>query len=119
MDRISLKLFIKDKIILILISLNLLAVLSLFFYLFFSFKNFSSPTVFLHYTVHLGVDLIGTKAQIYSLPLGGFLVVLFNSFLSYLLYLNQKDLSRLMMFVTLIIQFLLWISGIFLVFINV
>lgn len=118
MNRISLKLFLKDKLILILLSANLLSVLGLFFYLFFSFQKLEDTTVFLHYTVHLGVDLIGSKSQLYLLPLGAFLIVLFNCTLAYFLYLNQKNLSRLFIFFTLVVQVFLWIASAYLVFLN-
>lgn len=119
MLRIPFKLFLKDKIIFIFLSLNLLSVLGLFFYLFFSFQQYGDTTVFLHYTVHLGVDLIGSKSQIYFLPLGAFLVVLANSVLAYFLYLNQKQLARILFLATLIIQIFLWLAAVFLAFINI
>lgn len=119
MARISLKLFLKDKFILIPLSVNLLSVFSLFFYLLFSFQKAGEKTIFLHYTVHLGVDLIGSKSQIYFLPLGAFLVVILNSVLSYFIYLNQKYLSRALIAATLFIQIFLWAAGAFLVFINI
>jgi len=119
MSRIPLKLFIKDKLILVALALNVLSALGLFFYLFFSFQKLQGGSIFLHYTVHLGVDLIGSKSQIYFIPLGAFLITLLNFILAYFLYLNQKNLARLLVVATVLIQVFLWIASAFLVFINI
>ncbi|MCX6778773.1 MAG: hypothetical protein NTU97_00895 [Candidatus Magasanikbacteria bacterium] len=119
MSRIPLKLFLKDKIVLLFLSLNVLSSLGLFFYLFFSFQKFTGKSIFLHYTVHLGVNLIGSKSQIYFLPLGAFVITLLNFVLAYFLFLNQKNLARLLIVSTIVIQVFLWIASAFLVFINI
>ncbi|KKR49148.1 MAG: hypothetical protein UT86_C0001G0120 [Candidatus Magasanikbacteria bacterium GW2011_GWC2_40_17] len=118
MLRIPLKLFFKDKIISFLTALNVISFLALFFYLFFSLLKAKEETIFLHYTVHLGVDLIGSKSGIYLLAWGAFLIVICNTTVAYLAYPNYKKISRLILIATVFMQIFLWLAGGFLVFIN-
>ena len=119
MTRVSLKFFLKDKFITPPLILNVFSFIILFFYLFFSFQKIGDKTIFLHYTINLGVDLVGPKAQIYLLAWGALVIFLLNSVLAYFLYPNQRNLSRIILLVTLAIQCFLWMGAFFLVFINI
>jgi len=114
--RYPLKLFFRDKIILFSTILAFLGNLGIWIYLPLSLR-YKEQLVFLHYTVHLGVDLVGSWQQIFSLPLIGLLFFLINLVLAYLLYYD-KFFSRLIMMGTVILQMILWAAAIFLVFLN-
>lgn len=114
--RFPLKLFFRDKIILFSTVLSFLENLGIWVYLPIYLKN-KEQLVFLHYTVHLGVDLVGSWQQIFSLPLIGLLFLAINLILAYLLYYD-KFFSRLIMVGTVILEMVLGIAAVFLVFLN-
>lgn len=118
MSRIPLKLFFKDKVVSLLTALNVISFLALFFYLFFSLLKAKEETIFLHYTVHLGVDLIGSKSGLYLLAWGALLVVFLNTTLAYFVYPNYKNIGRLILGASILMQVFLWIAAAFLIFIN-
>lgn len=117
MPRFPLKLFLKDRWILGSFLSAFLLNFFLWIYLALAIKS-AAETVFLHYTVHFGVDLIGPRGQIFSLPLLGFILILLNFLLAYFIYNSHKGLGLLTAAATPFVQIFLWVAGVFLVFLN-
>lgn len=76
-------------------------------------------SVFLHYNIVFGVDLVGSWWKIYYLPLAGLLVFLLNYTLSFVFYKTDKFLSRLLNFWSLLFHLFLLAVVILLVRLNV
>lgn len=74
--------------------------------------------IFLHYTVHFGVDLSGPWSQIFFLPLLGLILILINFVMAYFVYDQNKNLSRLIVLTTIALEVFLFIEAIFLAFLN-
>lgn len=117
MPRFPLKLFFKDRLILASLILSLTLNLIIWVYLGFSIKP-TAETVFLHYTIHFGVDLAGPWSNIFFLPLLGFILILINFFLAYFIYDREKYLSFLLSLCTFAIQIFLLVEGVFLAYLN-
>lgn len=82
----------------------------LFSYLFL--KRLSQNQIILHYNVDFGADLFGDARKILTLPLLGFLVILFNFFLS-LVFLKTKHfriLSHILLATALLVNIFLSLS---------
>lgn len=110
------KLFWRDKYILVFFLLSFVLNLFIWIYLPLAIRP-TSQAVFLHYTVHFGVDLIDNWAQIFSLPFLGLFVLLANAVLAYFVF-SFKHLSRLIMVATALIQVILVVAAIYLGFLN-
>lgn len=111
------KLFLKDRLIWGPFAFAFFLNLAVWLYLAF-FIPLQVESIFLHYNIHFGVDLIGPREQIFSLPFLGWLAALLNFILSYFLYHREKKLSQLLGFATLVLQIFVAIEAVFLVFIN-
>lgn len=114
--RFPLKLFFKDRIVLISVILSLVINLGMWIYLPLSILH-KDRLVFLHYTVHFGVDYAGAWNEIFNIPLAGLMLLLFNLFLAYWLY-NNKYLSRVLVVAGAVMQLILLGQAMFLVFLN-
>lgn len=111
-----LKLFLKDRWVLIFLFLTLLFNATLWIYLPLAIPV-TNQTIFLHYTVHFGVDLIDSWGNIFVLPFLGLFLAAVNFSLAYLIY-RQKILSWLLTGTAVLLQIILLIHSFFLVFIN-
>ncbi len=116
MSRFPVRLFLRDKLIKSSLGAAVFINAALWAYLLFSIK--SSETIFLHYTIHFGVDLVGSLADLLMLPLLGLFLILINFIIAYFLYDNLKRLGLLLAVATTVIQVFLLVEGFFLVFLN-
>jgi hypothetical protein len=116
MTLFPIKLFLRDKIILGSIISAAVLNLVMWIYLPLAIKP-TKAAVFLHYTVHLGVDFIDSWANIFNLPFLGLIILLINTFLAYFIY-YYKYLGRLLMVGAAIIQIFLFIEAYFLAYLN-
>jgi len=114
--RFPLKLFFKDRIILISTIVSLVVNLGMWIYLPLSITS-KDKLVFLHYTVHFGVDYAGAWNEIFTIPLVGLLFICLNLFLGYWLYYN-KYLSHVLVVTSILLQLILLGQSMFLVFLN-
>lgn len=111
-----LKLFLKDRGVLSFLSLTLLFNAALWVYLPLAVP-ITSNAIFLHYTVHFGVDLIDSWGNIFVLPFLGLFLAAVNFLLAYLVY-RHKILSWLLTGAAALLQIILLIQAFFLAFIN-
>lgn len=110
------KLFFRDKIISAFLIGAVVINLVMWVYLPLAIKP-TKAAVFLHYTVHLGVDFIDSWANIFNLPFLGLIILLVNGLLAYLVY-HYKYLSRLLVAGTAVIQVFIFIQAYFLAYLN-
>lgn len=116
MGRFPVRLFLRDKLVKYSLGAAILINAALWFYLFLAVK--SAENIFLHYTIHFGVDLIGSFANLLMLPLLGLMIILFNFTIAYFLYDNLKRLGLLLTVAAPVIQAFLLVEGFFLAFLN-
>jgi len=95
MERVTIKLFFSDKIIFLSALAGLVGNIAVWATAISFYRKAKEAQVFLHYSVHLGVDLTGDKGRIFYLPSLGFLILLVNLVLAYLIFLKEKNLSRI------------------------
>jgi len=74
---LNLKSYFSNKTSLSLTILALLVNIVIWILLILKIDN-QAQTVFLHYTIYFGVDLIGSWIKIYIIPLIGLLIILIN-----------------------------------------
>lgn len=113
----SLKLYLRDRWLLVSGIGTLLAQLFLWGYLFRLLPPSNEP-VFLHYTILVGVDFIGPAWQAYLLPLGGFIFALVNYAVGFITFNQGRFLARLLCVSTFFLHLLLAIAVVFLVGLN-
>jgi len=109
--------FFKDRLVWINLILAL-ALNVLLWYLLFKNTPSEKDLVALHYSIYFGIDLIGPWYKIFNLPIIGFVFLLINSFLGFLLYHLEKILSYFLVIASVLIQVFLIVNGLLLLFIN-
>jgi len=118
-DKIINSLKKRNKFFFIGFSLSLLLNLINWFFLYFKFPLVKDiPAIPLHYNIYFGIDLIGPPIRIFILPLFGFLVVLVNLILSYIIYIKERLLSYFLVGGSILIEIFLLIASIFVISIN-
>ena len=116
MGRFPIRLFLNDRMVCFSLASSLIANVALWIYLLLAIN--SAENIFLHYTIHFGVDLVGSFFNLLMFPLLGLALILLNFVIAYFLYDNLKSLSLLMAAATPVIQVFLLMEGFFLAFLN-
>ncbi|HBV58379.1 MAG TPA: hypothetical protein DEB73_03940 [Candidatus Magasanikbacteria bacterium] len=116
MGRFPVRLFLRDKFVISSLGAAVFVNVALWVYLLVAIK--SAENIFLHYTIHFGVDLVGTYSNLLMLPLLGLVLILLNFTIAYFFYDNLKRLGLLMAAATPLIQVFLLVEGFFLAFLN-
>ncbi|MEK7189644.1 MAG: hypothetical protein AAB666_01550 [Patescibacteria group bacterium] len=116
MGRFPVRLFLRDKLVISSLVVAGFLNAALWIYLLLAIK--SAENIFLHYTIHFGVDLVGSFSNLLMLPLLGLALILLNFTIAYFLYDNLKRLGLLMAAATPVIQVFLLVEGFFLAFLN-
>ena len=114
------KIFIKNKLIFISLILALLVNVAIWIILSIKIGKQIEP-IALHYNIYFGIDRIGAWYNIYILPLGGLLIIIFNWLFG--LYAYAKDNKNIILgyflnFGSLFVQLLLLAASILLILIN-
>ena len=78
----------------------------------------SNEIIYLHYNVIFGIDLVGQWWRILFLPLAAFLMMIVNTIFSLITFNNDKLISRLILFYSLVVQIFLALAVYFTVEIN-
>lgn len=116
MGRFPVRLFLRDKLVISSLGVAVVLNAALWLYLLLAVK--SAENIFLHYTIHFGVDLVGSFTNLLMLPLLGLALILLNFTIAYFLYDNLKRLGLLMAVATPVVQMFLLVEGFFLAFLN-
>lgn len=74
--------------------------------------------IFLHYNIYFGIDLVAPWYYIFTLPVLGLILLVFNFLVGSLLYETEKLLSYFLAGSVSLIQILLVLASIFIVYIN-
>lgn len=109
--------YLKDFWIKTVLALSLALNFTLFIFLYFSVKQSNLPAT-LHYNVYWGVDYFGETRQLLTLPLIGFLILVFNSILGFKLWPGNKVLAYYFNSIAFVVQIFLAIAGAALYLIN-
>lgn len=113
-----LKLYIKKKQNLILLSLSLLVNICAWVWLLINIHS-NVDQIFLHYNILFGVDLVGSWYQVLTIPIAGLLILLLNAVLGWFLYKQDAFAAYILNAIAVFVNILLLISAALLVFLNV
>lgn len=75
--------------------------------------------LFLHYTILFGVDLIGSWNKIFFLPISGFIIIMVNAFLGWLMFKTDRFFAQMLNAVALFCQIMFLIGSWLIVYLNV
>jgi hypothetical protein len=117
MSFLKYSLFFKNKFILINLILSILLASFTSIWLYSKITPSVEP-VALHYTIYFGIDLIAPWYHVFIFPLIGFLTILINFTLAYLLFIQTKILAYLLALVSSVVQGLLVIISILVSLLN-
>lgn len=113
-----LKLYFRNKSNILLIALSLFLNLCIWVWLLLNI-GLQEDSVFLHYNVLFGVDLTGQWYQVYSVPILGLFLILFNAAIGWLVYDKDEFVALLSNGIATIIHIFLLVAASILVFLNV
>ena len=101
--------FLHNRVLLIFLVLTavLLAASALVLYL--NIDKLSYPVI-LHFNAFQGVDLVGNKADIWSIVAMGFAVVIMNTVLSRVLFYRERLMAYILLAANVILAFFAFIS---------
>lgn len=105
-------LFLKNRVIFWFFLANFLTVFFNFFYIYLSLQT-KEGLIPLHYNIYFGVDLLGSKDQIFKLPFVALFVLIINYFLAKTIYEQEKYLSYILVNVSLLVAVILFSAAIF------
>ncbi|PIR04029.1 MAG: hypothetical protein COV59_02485 [Candidatus Magasanikbacteria bacterium CG11_big_fil_rev_8_21_14_0_20_39_34] len=113
-----LKLYFKNSLNIVFLSLALLMNISLWVWLFLDIGP-REEQIFLHYNILYGVDLIGTWGKVLYLPIIGLCILIINAFLGWLLFERSKVPAYLLSLSSVVCHIFLLLAAYLLVFLNV
>lgn len=112
------KLYLKHPLNLILLPLGLLFNLASWMWLATQIQS-QPESIFLHYNVLFGVDLIGPWFHVYLVPLLGFVILLVNAIIAWLLFQRDRFFLYILNPTAFFCQVILFIIVALLIFLNV
>ncbi|MBU1126469.1 MAG: hypothetical protein ABH826_05105 [Patescibacteria group bacterium] len=75
-------------------------------------------TIPLHYNIHFGVDSFGVWWRVFMIPVSGAVILIVNFLLAVAFWKRERVLSKFLAATAMLVQFLLFISMIFVVLFN-
>lgn len=90
-----LKLYLRDYWINVPLIIGILAQIFMWIYLPLNIET-DTGSLFLHYNIVFGVDLVGPWWEILYVPISGLIILLLNGLFSYFIHKADKLLSRLL-----------------------
>ncbi|MBU0707374.1 hypothetical protein KKG41_03305 [Patescibacteria group bacterium] len=77
------------------------------------YSNFNNQTEFvpLHYNIYFGIDLYGPWYQILLMPLSGFVFILINAVVSYMVYQRARLISYILIASLVLCEIVFLASG--------
>ena len=109
--------FIKDKLVWINFIIALLFNVAMWVMIYLKVAP-TDQTVVLHYNILSGIDLLGQWYQIYTLPLIGIVLLVFNYVVAYRIYSRQVTFSYFLTIASSLEQIILLISTFFVILVN-
>lgn len=109
--------FSKDKFVKVSFFVGILVNILLWLWLGFHFRNLPD-TVFLHYSIYFGIDLIGPWYQILFIPLLGLVFFAVNFSLGFVFYKVEKLLGYFLVCSAAFFQFILLLASFFIISVN-
>lgn len=109
--------FYKNKYVLVQLAISAVLQFGLWMYIFANINLYTDST-FLHYTVGVGVDLVGSRLQIFIMPAIGLSVFLANTALAYLMFKRARMTSYFLVTLTTLLHVFLLIGAVLTVSLN-
>ena len=109
----------KDKIVRIISIIFLGVNLSIWLiaYLLFYYLK-AEREIALHYNIYFGIDLIGSRWQLFYLPIVGAIIIIFNILIALLTYNKNQFIIKVLAVSTLLVQLFILLSIISIAYIN-
>jgi hypothetical protein len=113
----TLKIYLRDRYLFATFLGACLVQVAIWIYLFLRIPP-NSPSIFLHYNILVGVDLVGPAWQLYFLTGIGLFTILINFVFGLFAFNEGRLLARLLGVATVILQLLLLVGVVFIVGLN-
>lgn len=110
--------FAKDKLVWINFIVALLLNIAMWVMIYVKVAP-TDQSVVLHYNVLSGIDLLGQWYQIYTLPLIGLVLLIFNYVVAYKIYNRQVIFSYFLTVASSLEQIILLVSTFFVILVNI
>lgn len=117
-DIYPLKLYLKKKPNIVMISLSILINISTWVWLFWFIRP-QDDQIFLHYNILFGVDYVGEWWKIVYAPTSGLVIFLVNIILGWIFFSKDKFASYLLNAISVFCQVLILMAASVIVFLNV
>ena len=109
--------YLGDKFIRTNLFFSLLLNIGLWSGLGWQARNFAE-LIALHYNIYFGIDLLGSRYQIFLLPILGLIFLIINFLLGLAIYRQEKILSYFLVGASSFAQIILSLAAIFIILIN-
>lgn len=110
--------FLLHRFIFCNVAVSVVLQMLMWSYLAFNFQSYSS-SAFLHYTVGIGVDLVGNREQLFEIPGIGFVLFFINTIVAFLFFERSRQLSFFFVGLTNLLHALLVITILLVVSLNI
>ncbi|MFC1609115.1 hypothetical protein ACFL2R_04110 [Patescibacteria group bacterium] len=115
---LAVKEFFTNPILILVLSLSIVVNLGIFIFLYY-FIGSSGQSVVLHYNAYFGVDLVGSRWQIYLMPLTGLAFIVINLILAiYFFCKKERIAAHILMLTAFMVQLGIVIATISTIMIN-
>jgi len=115
---IHLRVFLRDRFVLLSLILSLFFNLLISLLLFVKIPHSVDELVVLHYNIYFSIDLIGVWWRIFLVPLAGLAILFINFLLSYIIYKQNRVISYFLTGGVVMTHLLLLIASLTLIYIN-
>ncbi len=109
--------FYKHKYIVIQLSVTAIMQVVLWMYILANIRLYTDST-FLHYTVGVGVDFVGSRLQIFTLPAVGLFAAIANTVLAYVMFRQARMTSFFLVTLTNLLHVFLVIGAVLTISLN-
>ncbi|MAF13962.1 MAG: hypothetical protein CMI53_03645 [Parcubacteria group bacterium] len=113
----TIQLFFNDKVIKGNLLFSILVNIFLWIFLVWQVKSFPD-LISLHYNIYFGIDLLGSKYQLFLLPVLGLIFFFINLLIGSMVYTKEKILSYFLSGASTLSQFIFLIAVAFITIIN-
>jgi hypothetical protein len=114
----EIRLFLKDRFAMALISISFVLVLFSAGYVFWYIRP-TDAQIFLHYSVLFGVDRVGKWWEVYRIPATGLGIFVTNTLLALAVYRQNNAMAYVLLLMSLLTQVFLVVAAILVVFLNI
>ncbi len=98
-----------NRFFLISFAICLLVIIGLCFAVAYRLWDIKTPII-VHFDAYKGIDILGSKAEVFAITLGAFAIILLNAFLADILYQRDRFLAYIVAFSNMAFTCLIFIG---------